>query len=163
SGQAALRGVAYTDKRGGYIDNPPRDAKDLNHSRRSGGRLAFAADLGGGWRLDADLAHQDISTYAAQYAQGPLGPLTRNTQVREATVTSAPGGLRWLAGLFATQTRERDTARLRFVNPVGEALTLYHRRDELAEEAVYGEATFDLTPKLTFTAGLRGFPARTST
>jgi len=232
SGRSALRAVAYRDEVGGFIDNPPRGVRDLNGSRRTGGRLAWAADLGSGWRLDANLAHQTIDTNAAQYAQGPFGPLTRNTQVREphdnnftqaglgltraaawaelkvsagfvqhgldttydatgafvavddtpgavkaydenrrvtlgvleATLTStAPGRLRWLAGLFATQTRERDGALLRFVIPPAEPLTLYRRRDELAEEAAYGEAAYDLTPGLTVTAGLRAFISRTST
>ncbi|HEV2531231.1 TonB-dependent receptor [Phenylobacterium sp.] len=231
-GRSAVRAVAYRDDIGGFIDNPPRRLRDLNSSRRTGGRIAWAADLGSGWRVDANLAHQTIDTNAAQYAQGPFGPLTRNTEVREphdnnftqlglglvhagawadlkvsagfvqhgldttydatgafvavdetpgavkaydegrrvdlgvleATLTSTtPGRLRWLAGMFATHTREKDSALLRFVTPPGDSLTLYHRRDELAEEAIYGEAAYDLTSRFTLTAGLRAFISRTST
>jgi iron complex outermembrane receptor protein len=232
AGRSALRAVAYSDREGGYIDNPSRHLSDLNSTRRSGGRLAWTADLGSGWRLDANLAHQEIATNAAQYTQGPFGPLTRDTAVREphdndftqgglglvhagawadlkvsagvvqhglsttydatgafvaideapgavkafdedrrvtlgvleATLTSnLPGRLRWLAGVFATHTRESDSARLRFITPVDTPLTLYHRRDELAEEAIYGEAAYDLTSRFTLTAGLRGFASRVST
>ncbi|MGH7290730.1 MAG: TonB-dependent receptor, partial [Myxococcota bacterium] len=40
-------------------------------------------DLSGGWGLQAGLAHQSINTRDSQYAQGPGGKLTRDTQVRE--------------------------------------------------------------------------------
>ncbi|MDB5476054.1 MAG: TonB-dependent receptor plug [Phenylobacterium sp.] len=231
-GRSALRAVAYSDDQGGYIDNPPHRLRDLNFSRRNGGRLAWAADLGSGWRLDANVVHQSIATNAAQYTQGPYGRLTRNTGVREphdndftqlglglvhtggtadlkisagfvdhgldttydatgafvavdevpgalkafdenrrvslgvleATLTStAPGRLRWLAGVFATQTRESDTARLRFLAPVADPLTLYHRHDQLAEEAIYGEAAYDLNARMTLTVGLRAFTTQVST
>lgn len=231
-GRAAVRAVAYEDLRGGFIDNPPRRLKNLNKTRRTGGRLAFAADLGSGWRVDASLAHQGISTYASQYTQGRFGPLTRNTQVREphdndfsevslglvhtggvadlkvsvgyirhelattydatgafvpvdevknavkafdenrrvslgvleATLTSAaPGRFRWLAGVFATDSREQDQAVLRFITPADEPLTIYRRHDRLSEAAVYGEAAYELSSRLTLTAGLRAFETRIRT
>jgi len=82
-GHAALRAVVYVDERGGYIDNPLLGLKDVNHSRRSGGRLAALTDLPEGWTLEAGVAHQSIETADAQYTQGPNGSLTRDASVRE--------------------------------------------------------------------------------
>jgi outer membrane receptor protein involved in Fe transport len=82
-GRAAIRAVAYSDERGGYIDNPVLGLRDVNYSRRSGGRLAGLAELPGGWTLEAGLAHQSIATADSQYTQGSDGPLTRDASVRE--------------------------------------------------------------------------------
>ena len=231
SGRAAVRAVIYKDERGGFIDNPTLRLRDVNYSRRSGERVAMAAELGGAWRLDADIAHQSINTADSQYTQGRRGPLTRaiglrephdndftqlslslvrsgrsadlkisggyiehglittydatgafvavggadavkafaeNRRVRlgvlEATLTSTGAGrLRWLGGIFATQTQETDTAQLDFIRPVDDPLSLYHRRDRLSEEALFGEASYDLSSRLTLTGGLRGFISRTAT
>ena len=231
AGGSAVRAVIYSERRGGYLDNPRLGLKDVNDSRRSGERLAAATELGSSWRLDAEVAHQSISTADSQYAQGPGGPLTRNTRVREphdndftqvglslvhtgrlaelkvsagyvehglgttydatgafvavggpdavkafeesrrvhlgvleATLTStAAGRLRWLGGVFATQTQETDTARLAFLRPIDDALSLYHRRDKLSEEALFGEATYELTARIMVTGGLRAFTSRTIT
>lgn len=231
AGRGAIRAVVYEDDRGGYLDNPVLHLTNLNHGRRSGGRLAWATDLASGWRFNASIAQQSIYTAGGQYTQGPFGPLTRDTRVREpydndftelslglvhtgsladfkisagfvehgldtiydatgaftavggantvrsygemrrvklgvleATLTStAPGRLRWLAGVFATHTYEIDGATLTFASGKLAPLSLYRRRDELAEEAVYGEAAYDLTPKITLTGGLRGFATRVST
>jgi iron complex outermembrane receptor protein len=231
NGAAALRAVAYRDDRGGYIDNPVLGLRNVNFSRRSGERLAAAGELGGGWRLDGDFAHQSINTADSQYAQGPGGALTRDARLREphdndfteislglvhigrgadlkvsagyvehglgttydatgqfdafggpdalkafnedrrvrlgvleATLTStAPGRLRWLAGVFATHTRETDAAALVAPSAALQPVSVYRRRDELAEEAIYGEATYDLSSRLALTGGLRAFTARVAT
>ncbi|MDB5418749.1 MAG: TonB-dependent receptor plug [Phenylobacterium sp.] len=231
AGRGAIRAVVYQDDRGGYLDNPEMHLTNLNRSRRSGGRLAWATELGSGWRFNVNVAQQSINTAGGQYTQGRFGPLTQDTRVREphdndftelslglvhsgsladfkisagfvehgldtvydatgaftavggantvrafgemrrvklgvieATLTSAvPGRLRWLAGVFATHTDEADGAILSFASGKLAPLSLYHRRDELAEEAVYGEAGYDLTSKITLTGGLRGFVTRVST
>ncbi|MBS0333533.1 MAG: TonB-dependent receptor, partial [Proteobacteria bacterium] len=80
--RAALRAVAYSDERGGYIDNPVLGLRDVNYSRRSGGRIAGLAELPAGWRVEAGFAHQSIDTADSQYAQGD-GSLTRDAAVRE--------------------------------------------------------------------------------
>jgi iron complex outermembrane receptor protein len=82
-GRAAIRAVAYSDERGGYIDNPVLRLRDVNYSRRSGGRIAALVDLPGGWALEGGLAHQSIETADSQYTQGLDGPLTRDAAVRE--------------------------------------------------------------------------------
>jgi iron complex outermembrane receptor protein len=230
-GRAALRGVVYSDERGGYIDNPVLGLRDVNYSRRWGGRLAGLAELPGGWTVEAGLARQSIATADSQYTQGPDGPLTRDAAVREphdndflevgagashagggadlkvssayidhelqtrydatgafraaggsltggafdedkrvrlwATeglmTSNAPGRLRWLAGAFASFTNEMDAAALLGITPPTPARSIYRRRDRLSELAVYGEATYDLTARLSVTAGARWFATRVST
>jgi iron complex outermembrane receptor protein len=83
AGRAAVRLVAYSDERGGYIDNPVLGLRDVNYSRRSGARIAALAELPGGWTLEGGYAHQSIQTADSQYTQGLDGPLTRDAAVRE--------------------------------------------------------------------------------
>jgi iron complex outermembrane receptor protein len=82
-GHAALRAVVYSDERGGYIDNPVLNLRDVNYSRRTGGRVAGLAELPDGWTLEAGFAHQQIATADSQYTQGSSGPMTRDASVRE--------------------------------------------------------------------------------
>lgn len=81
-GAAALRGVAYWEDRGGYLDNPRLGLHDVNDDRRSGARLAALARLSEDWTLGAALAHQSISAADAQYTVG-ASQLVRDTAVRE--------------------------------------------------------------------------------
>ena len=230
-GQAGVRAVIYSDTRGGYIDNPVLHLRDVNYSRRSGGRIAALADLPDGWRLEGGVAHQSIATADSQYTQGGDGPLTRDASVREphhndfseigvtalhagagadlkistafidhklatrydATgafraaggsrtagafdedkriklwVTEAllssngSGPLRWLAGAFVSYTDEMDAAQLVGVRPRVAARSIYRRHDQLSEAAAYGEVSYDLTPRLTATAGARWFVTRVET
>jgi outer membrane receptor protein involved in Fe transport len=230
-GRAAIRAVAYSDERGGYIDNPVLGLKNVNYSRRAGGRIAGIADLPDGWTVEAGVAHQSIATADSQYTQGTGGPLTRDASVREphdndfseigATAahvgagadlkvstafidhaihtrydatgaflaaggsriagafdeekhiklwategllaSTAPGRVRWLAGAFISYTDEIDAAFLVRVRPTEAARSIYRRRDELTETALYGEVAYDLTPRLTVTAGGRWFMTRVST
>jgi outer membrane receptor protein involved in Fe transport len=230
-GRAAIRAVAYSDERGGYIDNPELGLKDVNDSRRVGGRIAGLADLPDAWTVEVGLAHQSIATADAQYTQGSDGSLSRNASVREphdndfsevsATAahvgagadlkvstafidhaigtrydatgaflaaggsriagafdedkhvklwategllaSTAPGPLRWLAGAFVSYTDERDAAFLVRLRPAETARPIYRRRDELIETALYGEVAYDLSPRITLTAGARGFMTRVDT
>jgi iron complex outermembrane receptor protein len=230
-GRAAVRGVVYGDARGGYIDNPELGLRDVNSSRRSGGRLAALVDLPDGWRLEGGVAHQSIDTADSQYTQGSDGPLARDAAVREphendfseigltalhagagadlkistafidhklatrydatgafrAAGGSRTGGafdentrinlwtteallssngagpLRWLTGAFVSYTDEVDAAQLAGVNPPEPARSIYRRHDLLSEAAVYGEVAYDLTARLTATAGARWFATRVQT
>ena len=228
-GRAAIRGVAYSEERGGYIDNPVLRLRDVNFSRRYGGRIAGLAELPDGWTLEAGLAHQKIATADSQYTQGTDGPLTRDAAVREphhndftemgATAShagdiadlkistavidhslftrydatgafravgglrvqafdedkhiklwateglltsNAPGPLRWLVGGFASYTDEMDAAFLVGLRPP-DSQSIYRRRDELSEGAVYGEVAYDVTGRITATLGGRWFATRVDT
>ncbi|MGZ6038430.1 MAG: TonB-dependent receptor [Phenylobacterium sp.] len=228
-GRAAIRAVAYSDEHGGYIDNPVLGLRDVNFSRRLGGRVAGLADLPDGWTLEAGVAHQKITTADSQYTQGLDGPLTRDAAAREphhndftefgvsashagdiadlkissayidhsldtrydatgafravgglrvqafdedkhiklfATegllTSNAPGPLRWLVGGFVSYTDEMDAAFLVGLDPVI-SQAIYRRRDELSEGAVYGEAAYDVTARITATLGGRWFATRVDT
>jgi outer membrane receptor protein involved in Fe transport len=230
-GRAALRAVIYSDERGGYIDNPVLGLSDVNHSRRTGGRLAGLIDMTAGWQVEAGYAHQSITTADSQYTQGRDGPLTRDANVREPNnadfseigltaqhsgsaadlkistaviehrtgvrydatgafraasnprdpqafdedkrirlwategllTSNAPGPFRWLAGAFISYADEMDTARLVGVAPPAPPRSIYARHDQLSEGAVYGELAYDLTPRITATAGARWFITRVET
>lgn len=82
-GRAAVRAVAYAEDRGGYIDNPVLGLRDVNSSRRWGGRIAALGQLPDAWTVEAGYAHQSIATADSQYTQGSDGPLTRDAAVRE--------------------------------------------------------------------------------
>ena len=80
-------------------------------------------------------------------------------ETADITLTSRPDTrLRWLIGAFLSNSSED------FLPHLADALTstpLYMetRRDRINSLAVYGEGSFDITPRLTVTAGLRGTSA----
>jgi outer membrane receptor protein involved in Fe transport len=63
-------------------------------------------------------------------------------------------------GLFASQTDETDRATLSDLSSGAPARSVYHQRSHLAEDALYGEAAYDLTHRLTVTLGGRLFASR---
>jgi outer membrane receptor protein involved in Fe transport len=79
----------------------------------------------------------------------------------EAVLTSSTGGrLQWLAGVFASRTREAmylDISEFGSAGP--RQLFGEERHDRLGEVAVYGEASYAIDRRWTLTAGLRGFHA----
>ncbi|HEY8004665.1 MAG TPA: TonB-dependent receptor [Phenylobacterium sp.] len=77
--------------------------------------------------------------------------------------SNRPGPLRWLVGAFASYSDEMDAAQLVGVTPPEPARSIYRRHDRLSEGAVYGEVSYDLTPRLTATAGARWFATRVET
>ena len=79
--------------------------------------------------------------------------------VEEVNLASrGPGRLQWLVGAFASASDETTTSDLGLTaSPAAAALYHERRTDRLVEAALYGEATFDLTARLSFTAGLRYF------
>lgn len=77
--------------------------------------------------------------------------------VTEATLASRPGGrLNWLIGAFATEyshDRTGDLAELSAATPLYDS----RRRDHTDETALYGQASWAFTHRLTVTAGARLF------
>ena len=80
---AALRAVAWSERAGGYIDNPRLGLRDIDRSRRTGARVAAHWRLAPDWTLDANLVDQAISTRNAHYAEPAVGPLARASAVAE--------------------------------------------------------------------------------
>jgi hypothetical protein len=88
--------------------------------------------------------------------------------VAEDAVFTSPnvGRLQWLLGGFASSTWESNDSVVRaHASDVSPAATLYaeHRSDRRDAVALYGEASYALTDRLTATAGLRlsGFHSQT--
>ena len=78
---SAVRIAAYRDTVGGYLNNPRLGLKNVNHGRRQGVRLSLQVPVGE-WRINAQVAHQQIDTSDAQYTSGGP-PLTRDTALQE--------------------------------------------------------------------------------
>lgn len=229
-GDAAVRAVAWTERSGGYLDNPSLGGKDVNRTRRDGLRLAAL------WRPTPDLdlgvtvVKQNIDTRDAQYADPAVGPLARRSKVvqphdndflaldlglhwepswgrltvslgaldhdvgttydattapltlvpagahplafldhneiqalvAETRLTSTgPGRFHWTVGAFSAMGDQRLDGKIAAVEPV--AGYIEARRDHLLERAVFGEASYDLTSRLTLTAGGRLFDSRLET
>jgi len=77
--------------------------------------------------------------------------------------STTPSRLRWLVGGFFAYANEMDAAALVGVTPPEPARSVYRRRDRLSEGALYGEVTYELTSRLSVTAGARWFSTRVST
>ncbi|RZJ00868.1 MAG: TonB-dependent receptor [Brevundimonas sp.] len=124
----------------------------------------------GDWgRIDGSLAHIDHrfrSRFDASTAlrlfgsTGRIGALdeskTINVTLGELTFRSRPSNrLEWLVGgFFSTSETSSDTL-LSAIRPVPADVYGELRDDGLEEAALFGEASYDLTPKLTLTAGGR--------
>ncbi len=83
SGRLAIRGVAYNEIVGGYVEDVVLGVKDANRTRRTGGRLAASGVLAPRWEATLGVVRQTLRSDDSQYAQGGGGPLQRNTRVRE--------------------------------------------------------------------------------
>lgn len=77
----ALRGVAYHERRGGWIDDPQRGRDNVNSVQISGGRLALQWTPTD-WTFELNGTAQMLRAADSQYAAGPQGYL-RETKVAE--------------------------------------------------------------------------------
>jgi outer membrane receptor protein involved in Fe transport len=82
-GRLALRGLAYREEQGGYIDDISLGRKNVNKGRREGGRLALRAAFSPEWSATAAAVHQSINTRDTQYASAELPKLERRNAVAE--------------------------------------------------------------------------------
>ena len=117
----------------------------------------------------AFIDHSPQTRYDATGAFGRSDPLAFDELrkvdlfVTDAVLTSArEGRLQWLGGVFASQTNETDSATISDPRSEAPGQLVYRRRDQLTEAAIYGEAAYDLTPRLTVTAGGRLFASHLS-
>ncbi|TAL36239.1 MAG: TonB-dependent receptor [Phenylobacterium sp.] len=234
----ALRLVAYEEVQGGYLDDVNLQVRNVDQTRRDGGRLALRIRFNDSWRLDAHAAMQNLRSddtrYVTSAMSAPGAPSARRSQIREthnndfsyagvtthgefdwgsvtsstnyvrhvfssqfdATVglrelptanltdlgayveatrsnivvqdlvvrSSDSGRFNWLVGANAARTVDRTPSRLDALGSLG-AATAYaeDRKDRLAEDALYGEATYDLGSGWSVTAGGRLFQTRVHT
>jgi len=169
------------------------DTRDAQYADRAVGPLArrsavaephdndfLALDLGLHWepswgRVSASLGaldHDVGTTYDATDAPLALaapGASPRTFQdlneirtlVAETRIASTgPGRFHWTIGAFAAIGDQRLDGKL-VAEPAGGYLEV--RRDELRERAVFGETSYDLTSRLTLSAGGRLFDSRLET
>lgn len=80
-GNLGLRMVAYSERDGGYIDDP-RLGSNINGATIAGGRLAVSADLGGGISLNLGGFYQSTRAQDMQYADR-TGPLQRSSAITQ--------------------------------------------------------------------------------
>jgi outer membrane receptor protein involved in Fe transport len=74
-----LRVVAYGGIDGGYIDDPSRDAKDINRTSTRGLRATLRYQPAAGWAIDLGAVVQGINSHDGQYAERGLTPLQRSS------------------------------------------------------------------------------------
>lgn len=81
SGKAGLRLVGYDERKGGYIADPGQGS-NLNRVAVSGGRVALAGQLAGGFQLEVTGIYQATDARDSQYADA-TGPLARRATISE--------------------------------------------------------------------------------
>ncbi len=79
--RAALRGVVYHAREGGYIDNLATGEDDINDIRVTGGRATFSAEPAPGWFVDVGGVAQRIEGDDSQYADDKGSGLSRESLV----------------------------------------------------------------------------------
>ncbi len=82
-GRLGLRVVAYSESRGGYIDDPALGLKNVDHAKREGFRAALKLQISPDWTATANLTRQSIVSDDTHYADPAVGRYARNTLVRE--------------------------------------------------------------------------------
>ncbi|CAN5311223.1 TonB-dependent receptor [soil metagenome] len=116
----------------------------------------------------AQVAHQYDSRYDATPAlpifgaTGTAGALDESKSVDllvgELTLASPPSSrMRWLAGGFFSNSSTTGSTVLSTLRPDAFSAYAEDRTDTLSEVAVFGELSWDLTDRLTATAGVRWF------
>jgi outer membrane receptor protein involved in Fe transport len=81
--RAAVRAVGYVISDGGYIDNPLRGRRDINHTTTGGGRVTARLDAGDGWTIDLGGIVQETTGRDSQYADRGGKRLTRSSPIAE--------------------------------------------------------------------------------
>lgn len=95
-GDLAVRGVAYEERFGGYINDISLAMPRVNEGARRGGRLTLVRRLTDDWSANLGVVRQTIQTEDTHYIYRILGGLTRANLVREPhrnTFQEVHGGL----------------------------------------------------------------------
>lgn len=160
----------YAQGRGGALtrNTRVREPHDNDFTEVSAA-VSHAGDVANLKISAAFIDHSPQTRYDATGAFGGSGAAafdevrTVDLAVAEALLSSAgEGRLAWLVGLFASQTDEKDHATLVDIGGGGPDRSIYQRRDNLSEGALYGEVAYDLSRRLTVTVGGRLFATRVS-
>ncbi len=83
SGRGAVRGIFYRDVAPGWLDNPGLGLRDVNRTRREGGRAAAAFALRGSWSLSFQGVSQAIDSADSQYLYAGSAEQSRTAKIRE--------------------------------------------------------------------------------
>ena len=78
-GRLAVRIVGYGDLDGGYIDDPSRGLKDIDHTTTRGLRATLRYRPAADWTIDLGAVLQGIDSRDGQYAERGLPPLQRSS------------------------------------------------------------------------------------
>ena len=116
--------------------------------------------------IDHDLATRYDATGALGLKRDQVAAFDESQRVglwvAEAVLASTgQARFRWLVGASGSRVAEDDGGQLD-ASPYGGTLrSVYQRRDHLLESALFGEISYDATPKLTIVAGGRVFVVET--
>ena len=115
--------------------------------------------------IDHDLSNRYDATGAFDLPPSQVAAFDQHQEVElwvaEAVASSANATrFRWLVGVFGSFNRETTDGILDASLSGGSVRSAFQRRDRLAEAAVFGELTYDLTARLTATLGGRLFATR---
>ena len=118
--------------------------------------------------IDHDLSTRYDATGAFDLSSRRAAAFDEDQEVQlwvaEAVANSAtPGRLRWLGGAFGSISRESSGGVLDATISGGGRRSIYQRRDQLSEAAIFGELTYEFSSRLTATLGGRLFAARVGT
>lgn len=98
-----LRASAWVETMPGWIDDTGRDRRDVNRTRRIGGRAAMRWVIGDGWSAMLSGVAQRIDARDSQYATSGLSRATRIAEPQDNDFTSASLTIKGPVGKFEVQ------------------------------------------------------------
>ncbi len=99
----ALRASGWTETMPGWIDDTGRDRRDVNRTRRIGGRAALRWAIGGGWSATLSGVAQRIDARDSQYATSGLSRSTLIAEPQDNDFTSGTLTIRGPIGKLDVQ------------------------------------------------------------
>ena len=103
TGTVALRTSGWIETMPGWIDDTGRDRRDVNRTRRFGGRAALRWSIGDGWSATLSGVAQRIDARDSQYATNGLSRATRIAEPQDNDFTSGALTLRGPIGKLEAQ------------------------------------------------------------
>ena len=138
SSTLALRALAFKTVEGGYIDDAGQGLRNVNRTRKSGGRAALALRPGA-WKIDLGVVLQNIDAADSQYAERGLPPLTRSSRIAQPfdndyllthlTVARDWGNTRFLSA--SAFVRQRANSRYDFTSPNAANPSIFDQKNHI--------------------------------